>query len=168
LAWFLSVDGTHCLIQEPRSFPDKDWYSHKHNIPCVSYEIAIDLRESRIAWVSGPHKGGETDLVIFRKEGGLRERIPEGFKIIGDKGYIGEEMVSANNRLDARQVKMFKKIARARHEDLNGRLKRFEVLSGRFRHNIVKHKIAFEAVCVLVQYTLENGRPLHAIPVQQL
>jgi DDE superfamily endonuclease len=156
IAWFMSVDGVHCMVQEPRNVPDKDWYSHKHNKPCVAYEIGLDLQLNQIVWTSGPHKAGETDLVIFRKEGGLRDRIPEGFKIIGDKGYMGDE------------VRIFKRIARARHEDLNGRLKRFDILSERFRHKIVKHKIAFEAVCVLVQYTLENGQPLHSIPIENL
>jgi DDE superfamily endonuclease len=95
-SWVLSVDGTHCLIREPRTVPDKDWYSHKPHKPCVAYEIAVSLKESKIAWVSGPHKAGETDLVIIRKADGLLSRIPDGFKIIGDKGYIGEEKVSVN------------------------------------------------------------------------
>jgi DDE superfamily endonuclease len=161
----LSVDGTHCRIQEPRTVPDKDWYSHKHHKPCVAYEIAISLRESRISWVSGPHKAGETDRIIYRKEGGLRDQIPLGFKVIGDKGYIGEPTVSVNNTFDSDPVKEFKKIARARHEDINGRLKRFNVLTEPFRNGHVKHKIAFEAVCILVQYSMENGHPLHPIPM---
>jgi DDE superfamily endonuclease len=147
----------------------KNWYSHKHHKPCVAYEIAVHLQSSRIVWVSGPHFAGETDLVIFRKEGGLKDRIPDGFKIIGDKGYVrGEEIVSVNNRLDSVPVKIFKRLARARHEDVNGRLKRFDILSDRFRHNVTKHKIAFEAVCVLVQYNFENGHPLDIIPMDNL
>jgi DDE superfamily endonuclease len=99
ISWFLSVDGTHCRIQEPRSYPDKNWYSHKHHKLCVAYEIAIDLEESKIAWISSPHQAGETNLVIFRKPDGLLSRIPEGCKIIGDKGYIGDNIVSVNNEL---------------------------------------------------------------------
>jgi DDE superfamily endonuclease len=166
--WCVSVDGTHCRIEEPRNRPEKNWYSHKHHKPCVAYEIAIDLQESRIIWVSGPHFAGDTDLVIFRKEGGLKDHIPDGFKAIGDKGYIGEDKVSINNELDPLPVKIFKRIARARHEDVSGRIKRFDILSDRFRHGVNKHKTAFEAVCVLVQYTLENGHPLHTIPVDNL
>jgi DDE superfamily endonuclease len=81
ISWVLSVDGTHCRIQEPRTVPDKNWYSHKHHKPCVAYEIAVSLKESKIAWVSGPHQAGETDLVIFRKRDGLLSRIPDGFKM---------------------------------------------------------------------------------------
>jgi DDE superfamily endonuclease len=166
--WFLSVDGTHCKIEEPRTVPDKDWYSFKHHKPCVAYEIAVDLQHSRIAWVSGPHKGGETDLVIYRKPDGLKSKIRDGCKLIGDKGYIGENNVSVNNPMDSDRVKIFKRIARARHEDVNGRLKRFMILSERFHHSLDKHQIVFESVCILVQYSLENGHPLHTIPIDHL
>ena len=162
-SWVLSVDGTHCRVQEPRSQPDKDWYSHKHHKPCVAYEIGVDLFYSKIVWMSGPHKGGESDLVIFRKDEGLKAKIQNGCKVIGDKGYVGDEMVSVNNRYDLDEVKKFKKFARARHEALNGRIKEFAILNERFRHAISKHKIAFEAVCVIVQYTMENGRKLNEV-----
>ena len=33
----------------------------------------------------------------------------------------------------------------------------FGVLHDCFRHGIEKHKICFEAVCVIVQYQLESG-----------
>jgi DDE superfamily endonuclease len=167
-SWMLSVDGTHCKIQEPRTVPDKNWYSHMHHKPCVAYEIAVDIQHSKIAWVSGPHQAGETDLVIFRKPNGLKERLPDGFKIVGDKGYVGDEKVSVNNTFDAPDVKIFKRLARARHEDINGRIKRIDILSNRFHHPIHKHEIVFEAVCVIVQYTLDNGHPLHAIPLHNL
>ena len=113
--------------------------------------------------MSGPYKGGEHELPIFQKDQGLRSKLPDGSKPIGDKGYQGDEKVSVNNRLDSEEVRTFKKVARARHEALNGRLKEFSVLSGRFCHKIEKHKTVFEAVCVVVQYTLENGRPLNPI-----
>jgi DDE superfamily endonuclease len=156
------------VAYESHELPDKDWYSFKHHKSCVSYEIAIDLRLSKIVWVSGPHKGGETDLVIFRKPDGLLSKLPDNTKIIGDKGYIGENKVSINNEFDPLPVKHFKRIARARHEDINGRIKGFQVLCDRFHHPLPKHKIAFEAVCVIIQYTFENGRPLHFIPVENL
>ena len=143
--------------------PDKNWYSHKYHRPCVAYEIGMHLFENKIVWISGPHQAGETDLVIFRKENGLKDNIPDGCNVIGDKGYSGDEKVSINNRQDSDAVCKFKKTARAPHEALNGRLKEFVILSGRFRHKIEKHKIAFEAVCVVVQYSMENGRPLFPI-----
>jgi hypothetical protein len=161
--WLLSVDGTHCRINENRKTPDKDLYSHKHHKPCLSYEIGIDLFESKIVWVSGPHKGGESDLQIFRKQGGLQSNIPDNKKAIGDLGYRNAPKVSIPNIYDSKPVNIFKRRARARHENLNSYLKNFEVLNQKFRHPVAKHKIAFEAVCVLVQYSLENGHPLYQV-----
>jgi hypothetical protein len=83
-------------------------------------------------------------------------------------GYEGENIVSIKNDIDSARVKTFKRLARARHEDVNGRLKRFQVISDRFHHSINKHKIVFEAICVLTQYSLENGHPLHPIPLENL
>jgi DDE superfamily endonuclease len=162
-SWLLSVDGTHCRIQEPRSVPDKDWYSHKHHKPCVSYELGVHLFESRLVWMNGPFKGGEPDLVVFRKPNGLKATIPEHSMLIGDKGYAGENTVSIPNRLDSQAVKLFKKRARARHESFNGRIKSFAILSERFRHTLDNHKIVFEAVCVICQYNMQYGQPLFDI-----
>jgi DDE superfamily endonuclease len=162
-SWLLSVDGTHCRVQEPRSIPDKDWYSHKHHKPCVSYELGVHLFENRLVWINGPFKGGEPDVVIFRKPNGLRDRLPDNGMVIGDKGYSGENAVSAPNRLDERHVKQFKKRARARHECFNGRIKGFAVLSDRYRHSLESHKVVFEAVCIICQYSMQHGNPLFDI-----
>ena len=162
-SFLLSVDGTHCRVQEPRSRPNKNWYSHKHHKPCVAYEIGIHLFQSRIVWVNGSFEAGDSDLNIFRKPDGLREKIPANNLVIGDKGYLGDNIISTPNRLDNIHVKQFKKRARARHEDVNGRIKTFAILSERFRHAIPNHKIVFEAVCVITQYNMENGHPLFEI-----
>ena len=158
-----SVDGTHCQIQEPRSRPNKNWYSHKFEHPGVSYEIGVDLFTSRIVWLNGPFQAGDTDLVIFRKPDGLKSKIPANCKVIADKGYIGEAKASTKNEFDSDELKEFKRRARDRHESMNGRIKLFAVLTDTFRHPLLKHEQAFEAVCVLVQYTLENEHPLFAI-----
>jgi DDE superfamily endonuclease len=145
-------------------------YSHKHHSAGFSYKVGLDLFESRIVWISGPYKSGVPDINIFRKRNGLKSRIPDGKLAIGDQGYRGDEKVSVPSAYDSRGVKKFKKRARARHEDLNHILKSFSVLSGRFRHNgnelketMKKHRSAFQAVAVLVQYSLEDDRRLHNI-----
>lgn len=51
--------------------------------------------------------------------------------------------------------------ARARQESFNAKIKTFGVLAQNFRHSMEQHKICFEAVCVIVQYKLENGEPLY-------
>jgi DDE superfamily endonuclease len=160
-SWILSVDGTHCRISEPRSQPDKRWYSHKYHKPGVAYELGVNLFENKLVWMNGPFKAGESDIVIFRKQDGLKTKLAPGQLAIGDKGYAGDVSVSIpNNDFDDPEINAFKRRARARHESFNARIKTFAVLSERFRHSVEKHKSVFEAVCVITQYSLENGSPL--------
>jgi hypothetical protein len=42
------------------------------------------------------------------------------------------------------------------HETFNQHLKNLKCLSTKFRHGINNHKIAFEAVCAILQYELDN------------
>ena len=44
---------------------------------------------------------------------------------------------------------------RARHETINGRLKKWTILKNVFHHDITKHHIVFGAIAVIEQ----NGRP---------
>ena len=155
-----SVDGTHCRIKEPRNEPDKLWFSHKYNKPGVSYEIALHLYKDKIAWVNGPFKAGESDLSIFRKEFGLKSQLPPGKLVIADKGYPSEEQVSIPNTFDSDAVKLFKQRARARQESFNMRVKEFNILSSCFRSDPKLHGIVFDAVCVVVQFSIEGSRPL--------
>jgi DDE superfamily endonuclease len=128
-SWLLSVDGTHCRVREPRSQPDKNWYSHKHQKPCVAYELGVHLTESKLVWINGPFKAGDSDLVIFRKPDGLKSKIPDNKLVIGDKGYCGEGVVSTPNPRDNAEVNQCKRRARARHETFNGKIKNFSILS---------------------------------------
>jgi uncharacterized membrane protein len=57
-------------------------------------------------------------------------------------------------------LRKFKSRAQSHHESFYAQLKVFWCLDVRFCHGIEKHKIAFEAVCVICQYQLENGSPL--------
>jgi DDE superfamily endonuclease len=107
---------------------------------------------------------GYSDLHIFRQEGGLKEKIPEGKRIIADNGYHGEDaIISAPNQLDSQETREFKRRARARHETLNGRIKSHNITDQRFRSVHIKHQIIFEAVAVVVQYDMDNGMKLFDI-----
>jgi hypothetical protein len=103
------------------------------------------------------------DLTIFRAANGLKEMIPQGKRVIADNGYTSTQeqgILSTPNSHDIREVRKFKSRARARHESFNGKVKNFRCLAEQFRHGVPNHKIVFEAVCIIVQYQLENGSPL--------
>lgn len=156
----MSVDGTHCRIQEPRKEPNSLWYSHKSNKAAVCYEVGIDIDDNKIIHVSGPFHAGLSDLHIFRREGGLKEKIPPGKKVIADKIYQPEPMVSTTNPFDSPEVKRFKNRVRARQESLNKKAKDCNILETPFRHPLEKHKEVFEAIITMIQYDFDNGYSL--------
>ena len=157
-----SVDGIHVKIQEPRQVPSTRWYSHKSNSAGLAYEVAVDLHQSRIVSVNGPFQAGVSDIAIFKQS--LIHKIPPGKKVIADKGYRGvPNIVSTPNQFDPSPLKAWKSRARARHETLNSRLTNFQALSDVYRHAPEDHQSLFEAVCVIVQYDMENGHELFAI-----
>lgn len=163
MSFVVSVDGTDCRIEEPGPFSTK-WFSQKFKGPAVKYEVALDVLTGDCVWVNGPFKGGTNDVTIYRSA--LKDLIPNGKFAITNKGYRGEPATaSCPNHLDDDDVREFKKRVRARHETFNARLKSFAVLSGKFRHKPVmdRHKACFEAVAVIVQYTIELGSPLFYI-----
>ena len=72
-------------------------------------------------------------------------------------------MLSTPNQLDEKIVHNFKSRARLRHETFNGRIKKYNSMKDTFGHSISKHKLAFEAVVVTLQYTLDNASHLFDI-----
>jgi hypothetical protein len=167
--FIVSVDGTDFKVWEKKhpTLPiDKGQYSHKFNHGALKYEIAIDIYRSKVVWISGPHRGGKHDKVIFSE--GLQAKIRPGKKIITDRVYGSQatpeehERLALPNPIDNPVLANFKARARARHESFNGRLKFFESLNKTFCHNSDNHVHIFEAVCVIVQYQMDNGAELFA------
>jgi DDE superfamily endonuclease len=170
--WAISVDGTHCWIEEPIHHEwsqDSEYYSHKYNKAGINYEIGISLAESRVVWLNGPFKAGVNDIKVFTRHG-LKQKLEEtNKKAIGDKGYVGHpDVVSTYNVHDCRGVNKFKSRALKRHETFNNLTKCFDCLSGRFRHSPDQFKTCFESVCVICQYQIENGSELFDILVEDI
>jgi hypothetical protein len=170
----VSVDGVHCTISEPRQHASSTWYSHKTHGPGLAYEIAISIQENKVVHIHGPFPAGVPDLTIFRSPDGLKSKLPASKFATADRGYRGEPALRLPNERDTKVAKNFKKRSQARHETFNSRLKGFKILSTRFRHSHNgrkqqgitchdNHKAVFEAVCVLLQFDMENGHPLFAV-----
>jgi hypothetical protein len=126
----------------------------------MSYEIAIAIHESRVLAINGPFDASKADITIFRDQ--LKDAMPKGKRGIGDSGYQGEPgKLSFHRPAHSKEMTNFINRVRARHENFNARIKNFNILSNCFRSNDkAKHKMAFEAVCILCQYDMENGHPL--------
>lgn len=170
--WIVSVDGTHCWIKEPTHpdwSQDKEYYSHKYNKAGLCYELAISLSSSRLVWMNGPFKAARSDNKIFREDGLKRKLQQIKKKAIGDRGYSGHpDECSTFNAHDTRPVRKFKSRALKRQETFNNMTKRFDCLSGRFRHGVDKFATCFEAICVICQYQMEDDMPLYDVLIEDI
>eukprot|EP00980_Cylindrotheca_fusiformis_P026122 scaffold15422_cov39-Cylindrotheca_fusiformis.AAC.1 len=160
--FFLTVDGVHCKIYEPRFMPSSGWYSQKFNKAGLSYEVGMAIYHDKVCWVNGPFPAGQNDLRIFRKENGLLSKIPDNKRVIADEGYVGEPAkVATRNEFDSAEVVDLKRRAKARQESINSKLKAFNILQNTFRttgeQRLEKHQTAFESCLVVIQYELDNG-----------
>jgi hypothetical protein len=131
----------------------------------MRYEIAIALQSGYIVWASPAYRAGRNpDITIFRKPGGLRDKLlASREKTVADLGYRGEpECVDLPNEGSADfQTQMA--WARSRHETCNKRIKIFSCMSHRFRHDVRLHQDFFNAVLVLTQLNIQNGDKLFDI-----
>lgn len=158
--FFISVDGVHCRITEPRFLPSSGWYSHKHNKAGLAYEVAVAVYHDKICWINGPFPAGQNDLKIFRN--GLMSKIPDDKRVIADNGYSGEpDKAAISNTFDPQELQDLKHRAKARQETVNSCLKSFKILNDTFRtpgkKRLERHKAAFEACSVILQYEFDNG-----------
>jgi len=137
----------------------------------------LSIAHPNQVWLDGPYDAATPDITVFRggseKEdvfnwdtNALYFQVPKGKKVIADKGLNGEPTkVITNCREYPKKMRNWISDALARQETLHTRLKSFNILGQRFRHEKSKehtkqlHKMAVEAVCVIVQYDYENGQP---------
>jgi hypothetical protein len=165
--FLVSVDGIHCRTFEVRKDPGKKWYSHKSHGAGLAYELAIAIRSDRLVWMNGPFYASKSDITIFRYGDGdennpgpnLRDMLPEGKRAVADSGYRGEDgkKCSITRQGDSDEVKEFKARAKSRQEVFNSKVKAFVCTATEFRHGKEIHATAFESVCILLQYDMENG-----------
>lgn len=164
-----SMDGVDCHSRDkkhPTFNQDTQMASYKFNKPAWRYLILMAINEPKVLLIDGPHKGGKHEMTIFRQgelKGKLKS-IPEKLTV-GDSGCRTSEpdeidLIAIPSSLDSQNLAKFKSRARCRHESWNGRIKFFYVLEQRFRHPMANHKIAFEAVAVIVQYQMDCGSPI--------
>ena len=167
LIFLMTIDGTHCPIEEPRPFNTK-WSSHKFGKKAaVNYELGVSLYEPKLIWCYGPTAPGEmTDLMVFREK--LKWELPAGKRVIADGIYKAEtQHISTKNDLDTKELRQFKDRAEARQENFNQRLKCFGALKQVYRHGIaesesmadtdnIPHGCTMRACCSLTMFQIEN------------
>jgi hypothetical protein len=145
----ITVDGVDFKTWErkhPKVPRNRKLRSHKMNHAAVKYVLVISVFESKLVLIDGPHRGGKHDMEIFCKK--LKKKIPHrGFS----SSEVDEWMMSTPNNHDSKALSKFKIRAICCHETFNGRIRHFDDK---------KQKLAMEAVCVTVQYQMDNSYPL--------
>ena len=153
---FVTVDGTDCRICEPTPF-STDWYSHKFSGPGVRYEIAVSISKSMVVWANGPYPCGlYPDQKFFNSV--LAHKLYSNEFVLADKGYSGPRCVNNINGDYDLSSKLLD-----RHETFNKRIKNFNVLRDRFRHDLYLHSFCFHAVLNFVSVLVQTTEPLFDI-----
>ena len=152
----ISIDGTDCRVwgkKDPRFPMDERQWSHKFNHGALKCKIGQSIFEPKCVWINGPFCGGKHDMTIH-KEDGLKNKLKPHKRATVDRGHSDtkERNLSRCSGLDSKELDNFKARASLCHETFNGRLKNFAILRETFRHEKPKHKIAFEAVCAMIQW----------------
>ena len=163
----MSVDGIDCLINEPWPFEEK-WYSQKFNGPAVKYEIAVCIKSGYIVWTHGPFVASANDATICIN--GLVTHLADDEGLEVDAGYKGHDKFKRPETAPNRTGRKQKSVVRGRHENVNSRLKIFDVLNIPFRHlnpssqMMAKHGKCFDSIAVITQLKFENGESLYEVP----
>jgi hypothetical protein len=165
----ISADGIDLQIWEkkhPKYNIDTKACSHKFRACGAKYLIGISLKEAKCVFIAGPsYLAGVPDSETMI-EIGLQDLLLQHSKVVMvDRGYHSHvpkhrETHAYPDGIDPTDLHNFKSRARLGQETFNCRLRCFEVLSCTFTHGWDKHKLAFEAVVITVQYQMENGSPI--------
>ena len=161
----MTVDGTDFRIhQKGAATKGNAFASHKYaGKSALRYELGVDILAGNLVWIQGPYPAGKyTDIKIFNKV--LRNFLEPGERVEADEGYRGhpDKIKCPGNDMNPAENRGMQGRVRARHEMLNGRLKK-EILSQVFRHHIMMHGDVFRACAVVTQLTIENGKPLFEV-----
>jgi len=160
-----SIDCVDCRRQEPQPFDPRN-FSYKVNGPGFRYEIGLGIQSGDIVWVNGPYRPGEyTDDLIARMMG-LWQVLDRFEKFLADGIYSGWRAITPNGRNN--QDQYMKAVARARHETVNSRFKRFAALRVEFRHGDNRHGSVFHAIATICQIEFEIESPLFDVEYDDL
>lgn len=157
----ITLDGTDCPIDEPAPFHPK-WFSHKFRGPGVRYEVGLCIQTGWIVWVNGPFPCGSfPDLKIAREW--IVFKLKKDEKILADGGYSDKNVFFDTPTGYRSPFQRMKKLARARHETVNKRIKQFKIFKDSFRHDVTKHGFCFRACANITQISIQKEEPLFDI-----
>ena len=117
-----------------------------------------------IVWINGPFVASANDATIFKEKLAGLLADDEGVEV--DAGYKGHAKFKTPTVATSSVYRKQKSQVRGRHENVNGRLKIFNVLNIPFRHSnprskmLEKHGLCFDTIAVVTQLKFEAGDSL--------
>jgi hypothetical protein len=107
--------------------------------------------------------GKLTDIKIFNKV--QHHFLDPGEQVKANEGYIGHpnKIKCPQNVGNPAEKWVMQGRVRARHKTLNGRLKKWGILSQVYRHDIMQHGNMFQVCAVVTQLTIKNGELLFKV-----
>lgn len=151
-AQMLMIDGTEQRIERPKKHQE-DWYSGKKKAHTIKTEVIVTDR-GKIVSVSMPFKGKTHDYAM-RKQGC---RLPPKARIYVDSGYQGLQKdhlsteipykKSKKNPLSSEDKEYNRALSavRVHVEHALARIKRFRILSDRFRYPNTRYYTKFSTI----------------------
>lgn len=148
----LLIDATEQPIQRPKR-AQKRWYSGKKKRHCIKAEV-VATQEGRIAAVSKSVPGTVADITLRRRG----PPLPDGAHAYMDSGYQGYQddhrdteipYKRSKNRPLTQDEKAYNTALsrlRVRAEHAIGRMKRFRILSDRWRYPRASHSAVFSII----------------------
>ncbi len=150
------VDVTLAPVQV--DMKDREWqglfWSVKHKMHGLKYEIIVSVNDGRILWIGGPVGGRIHDITLLRWEGILDDLSFLEY-LLGDKGYEGEQSIWVpfkGKDLDDFELQWnhFINSFRVIVENVIARLKKFGFLQRKWKNDIMLHETAFKVAANLI------------------
>ena len=135
---------------------------HKFEGPGLRYEVAVSIYTGVICWVNGPFPCRSwPDSNIARDS--LHCMLDENERYVADQGYRACRPIAITPTGLGRFIDKRLGSLRARHENINRRLKELAILQQKFRHSLEKHGTVFRAVANITNLKLKTECPLYRI-----
>jgi hypothetical protein len=163
----LIVDGTHIRISP--HLASGDWtndrfFSFKLKAVGLAYQVVFEPWGQRVVHIFGPCPASAHDSRVWFYSG-VRSLLPPGIWVMGDGGYRGcdgltypWDRAEAGTSVTMREHNRLIRAVRWQVEAFFCRIKKFAAMRS-WRHEIGTHRLAFVAVCSVVQTVLQF-RPL--------
>jgi hypothetical protein len=159
----ISIDGCDKKTWEVQheSLPyDKASFSVKHNNGGLKYQIVLSAHRQQCVHIFGPMRGGMGDKEMLSRSG-IVKRLKKGKLANVDRGYIDKKWKHSlswpNPQQDNKETNNLKSRIRLRHESFNGKMAKYGSMYQTWHHTTKQHGLAFRAVAVTVQYSMNNG-----------